>query len=150
MAVAANLAGQTGAEKDLQKDLTSKLTELQHVNQDSAKRSDDLTQVLLAVPEAGHRPSRAAVGPLARHLTTALAGRALPAPVANDLATSLIGVFRSAGMGTSEYKALVARFDQALSRAGVSAGAAQTVSSSLADVGKEVRGPQDTPLLPLR
>jgi len=147
---AITLAGQTAAEKDVQKDLTSKLAELQRSNHDNAKRADELTQTLLAVVPTDNGPTRATVGTLARRLAAVLSGRALPPPVVNDLASSLTGVLRSAGMGNAEYKALLGRFEKALSAGGVSADAAKILSSIVASVGNEVRGPQDMPVLPLR
>ena len=148
--LAGDLVGQVGSRKSLQSQLTSELMALQHADRDTVQATDELTSTLMASSEADHRPSRAAVAVFARELTKILSGRELPAAAANQVATNVIGVLHSAGTGTSEFRQLISRFEKTLAGVGLSAAAAQRVAAKLTNLGKEVRGPQDTPLLPLR
>jgi len=146
--LAGGLAGQPSAQKDLQKELTSKLSASQHAHRDATQRSDELMNAIMALAEAGHRPSRTSVATLARELTEALSGRKFPTAAANQLANSIIGVLHSAGTATAEFRQSISRFEKTLSGIGVSATATQTIARRLTEVGKEVRGPEDTPLRP--
>ncbi len=60
--------------------------------------------------------------------------------------TSIVEVLESAGIGTYRFKESVARAKQALISLGLTDWKAQGIAERLRMVGKEVRGPDDTPV----
>ena len=142
-------AGQARNEKELE-NLASQLMTLQHADKNTSQRTEGLTSAIIALADGGHQPSRWAVAALARELTKALAGRAISSAAANQIATNIIEVIRSSGTGTFVFRQSISSFRSALSGTGASSTSVRTAASRLSDVGNEVRGPQDTPLLPPR
>ena len=110
---------------------------------DAAHSSVDAWNNIMALAEATHRPSLLAVASLASRLTAALAGRTLTGSQASQLSAAILEVLHSAGTSARGLRQSISRAVKVLASAGVSAKTAQTVSSSLADLGKEVRGPED-------
>jgi hypothetical protein len=84
---------------------------------------------------------------LAKELTTALKGRPLSTDGVAQLTTAILQVLCSAGVSTARYRDSLTEAGKALTSLGVRSSTARKISESLENVGKEVRGPEDTPKL---
>jgi hypothetical protein len=101
---------------------------------------------ILSLSEDGHRPSQFTVARLSKNLCTALRARPLSRPQVSRLAAAIQAVMESAGTGTGRFKAAIGHAQNALLSLGASPAATRDAVASLTQLGKEVRGPDDTPL----
>lgn len=147
--MAGGAAGQARSEEELRGELISQLMKMQHVDRDASQRIE-LTSAIMALAEAGHQPSRLSVAAFARELTKAIGGRAISLAAAKQITLNISEVLRSSGKGTSAVKQSISSFKNTVSGLGANGMFVRTAASKLTDVGNEVRGPQDSPLLPPR
>ena len=111
-----------------------------------------ITDHMMALSEKTHEPARHMVAALARDLAAALGHSTLDDAAAAGLAAHIAAVFRSAGTSTAGFLEHIQGFKTALTTAGVPAAAANRAGDDLLAIGKQVRGPEDTPvdIKPLR
>lgn len=121
-----------------QKDLQADLTSLVHTPQAVAERQVALH--LRALSERTHEPSRPAVETFARDLVRTLRSRTVTAAQAAQLAALIDSVFKSAGTSTLGFHEHVQSFQAATG--------SSMLSAELETIGKQVRGPEDTPVMP--
>ncbi len=143
---AVGLAAQAGDEARMRDDLTTALMAINSPDQDARAKTDRLIASLSAVPEAAHRPSRAAVVRLAREMVLRLSGRSLSRPRVAQIAADIVVALRGAGMGAADYKDAITRFEKALSGLGAPSVGVRSAGEKLRAAGDEVRGPQDLPV----
>ncbi len=100
--------------------------------------------------EKTHEPSRPAVGIFARDLARALGSRPIQETEARRLVLEIDRVFKSAGTSTAGFLEHVANFENALVATGTERSAAHKLAAQLESIGRQVRGPEDTPVQPMR
>ncbi len=135
-------SGQTPASLDK---FTASLAALKDTNLSHAVQRDRLANDIMALSEQPHRPSRSATVRLADGLVGALSGKQLTGLQLSELASGIVAVLHSAGVGTLKFKQSLFQVENALSSAGVNTPAARRVVAELEVVGKQVRGPEDLP-----
>lgn len=123
-----------------QKDLRADLTSLARTPQAVAERQVALH--LMALSERTHEPSRPAVETFARDLVRTLRSRPVTGAQAAQFVSQIDAVFKSAGTSTVGFHEHVQSF-QAMAGSG-------KLAAELETIGKEVRGPEDTPVMPAR
>jgi hypothetical protein len=118
-------------------------------------RSDDpshrprITEDIMSISEDQHRPPQYLVQMFAAELVSAVGGKQMSNSVASQLASGIVEVMHSAGVSTYKFRQSILRVEIALRSLQVNALIAKRVSAQLAEVGKQVRGPEDLPVLPL-
>lgn len=105
---------------------------------------------LRQLAEKTHEPSETAVNSLAKDLRQALANRGVHDPDVSRLVMEIEAIFKSAGTSTSGFLQHLEDFQRGLISMGVQPAVAERTSKSLEAIGRQVRGPEDTPLIPLR
>ena len=149
--VAKQPGGQTGGEAESTKMLISSLLAFQQQDgRDAKQREAELAKAIMNSAEPAHLPARGFVQALARDLGETLSGRNLPRNAVDRIATGINAVLCSAGVATPDFKQMISGVEKTLSNAGVHTAAVQGIAARLTAVGKDVRGPQDSPLLPWR
>lgn len=101
---------------------------------------------LTALSEKTHEPDRVAVSTFARDLSIALSHAQMREPLVSELVREIDAVFKSAGTSTAGFYEHVTRFKTALESMGLPKGSADRLGADLEKIGREVRGPEDTPL----
>ena len=101
---------------------------------------------LKALSEQTHEPSNLTLDFFASGLSRALSGRSLTGAKAAALVTEIDAVFKSAGTSTVGFLDHVAKFKADLVSLGVPAMDAERTAKELEKLGREVRGPEDTPV----
>ena len=104
---------------------------------------------IIALAEKGHQPSRPTVTKFVDELTAGLLSSDLSINALSQVTTSIVEVLHSAGTGTLKFRTSVNDAQQALISLGVRASQATSIAVRLTDLGKEVRGPDDLPVLPV-
>ncbi|HEV2448384.1 MAG TPA: hypothetical protein VGS58_20770 [Candidatus Sulfopaludibacter sp.] len=127
-----------------QQQLKTDLLSLSHTSQSAAER--DVALHLRALSEKTHEPSREAVEAFARDLVRALRPQPLRDPQAAQLVAEIDSVFKSAGTSTAGYFGHIESFQAALGVVVTDKGAVRRLGEQLAAIGKQVRGPEDTPV----
>ena len=97
--------------------------------------------------EEYHKPMRATVLRFSEELANGLTSKDLAPRQVSRVSTSIVEVLESAGVGTYRFKASVQHVREALVAMGVADGQARSVAEHLRMIGKEVRGPEDMPVL---
>jgi len=128
-----------------QKDLQDDLLSLAHIAPAAAQKQIALH--LTALSEKTHEPSRPSVETFARDLVSALRLRKIEYAQARQLASDIDAVLKSAGTSTLGFLDRVRDFESVLHSIGASAG---TLGAELEVIGRQVRGPDDTPVMPAR
>lgn len=123
-----------------QKDLQADLTSLTRTPQTVAERQVALH--LKALSERTHEPSRPTLETFARDLVGTLRSHPVTDAQAAQLVALIDSVFKSAGTSTVGFHEHVQKFEEA-------AGSGK-LAAELEAIGKEVRGPEDTPVMPAR
>jgi hypothetical protein len=98
--------------------------------------------------EKTHEPKAPTLQQFTNNLVYALAGHPLTPEESGGLCADIEHVMQSAGTSTRIFSDTVEDFEKRLTAAGVPATRAHDVASDLERVGKEVRGPEDTPVKP--
>jgi hypothetical protein len=119
----------------------------------SASESQVSAHIML-LAEKTHEPSRPAVEQFARDLITwsrlstvrSSSPASLPERQADALVAEIDSVLKSAGTSTVGFRDHVARFETIMLAAGSPQPAAHKLAAQLEAVGKQVRGPEDTPV----
>lgn len=124
-------------QKELKADLVS-----------AQRNADSLTAHLLQLTEETHEPARGALGMFARDLVHALGSRTVDPAAASRAAAEIAGVMKSAGTSTADFLDRVANFEAALVAMGADRMSARRLAQQLEIIGKQVRGPEDTPVHP--
>lgn len=101
---------------------------------------------LMALSEKTHEPSQTAVSVFARDFDGLLRLRQVREPFASRLVAEIDAVLKSAGTSTAGFYDHVARFETILEEMGVSRLNADRVGAELEKIGRQVRGPEDTPV----
>lgn len=148
--VAGSIAGQTIAEDAALQNLTASLQLLRHTGSSTAADRDQISSDILAVAEQSHRPSLSTVAAFTSRLTRAIAGRRLSDLQLFRLASDIDTILHSAGLGYWKFKEAISGTEAVLTSVGVDAASARRVAVDLEAVGKEVRGPEGVPAIPLR
>jgi hypothetical protein len=139
-------SGQTNDTKANLEKLTESLAALTDSTLTATSHRDRIVGNMMALSEENHPPSSATVVMLAHGLVRALSGRPVPRPQASVIATDILAVLHSAGVGTFKFQKALSRFENSLRTIGVAATEAKNLSSHLAAMGKEVRGPEGMPV----
>ncbi len=145
----AGLAAQSSSEDEPDPAAVAKLNSILltlHREASASAVSRQLADGIMSLAESYHKPTRATVVRFAEELAYGLASRELPAKFVTQVSTSIVEVLESAGIGTYRFKESVARAKQALISLGLTDWKAQGIAERLRMVGKEVRGPDDTPV----
>jgi len=108
----------------------------------------------MLLAEKTHEPSRSAVEQFARDLISwsrlaaiRLSSQAsLPENQADALAAEIDSVLKSAGTSTAGFRDHIARFETIMLTVGSPQPAAHKLAAQLEAIGKQVRGPEDTPV----
>jgi hypothetical protein len=124
-----------------QKDLKADLLTL------SKATNSQVVGHLMALAEKTHEPSRPAVDVFARDLIQFLGHANLRDAEASQLANEVDAVFKSAGTSTAGYLDHIGNFRAVLLTMGVSP---VKLCTELETIGKQVRGPEDAPVRPVR
>jgi hypothetical protein len=136
----------TTALEKLRTDLSGVMSVLKS-NQERAFRkavADDI----MALAESAHQPPRTLVEEFANALTSELVPRGWPVRrLVRQLTTDIQKVLESAGTSTADFHANIDDAQTALIALGVSTSAAQGLARLLRNIGEQVRGPADMPLL---
>ena len=140
VACALFLCGPAAGQQQLKTDLLS----LSRSSQSAAER--DVALHLAALAERTHEPSRAAVEAFARNLVRALRGQSVQEFQAAQLTAEIDSVFKSAGTSTVGFLAHVEDFQTCLAGFVQDKAAVRNLGGQLAAIGKQVRGPEDTPV----
>jgi hypothetical protein len=106
---------------------------------------------MMLMAEATHEPSRLSVMQFAHHL---IGSRPPSAPglrerQADALAAEINAVFKSAGTSTAGFLGHIAAFENVMVAMGTQKPAARKFAQELQAIGRQVRGPEDTPIRPL-
>lgn len=101
---------------------------------------------LLLLAEKTHEPSSSTIGRFADSLVGAVAGHALSREDVGRLALDIQQTLQSAGKSTAGFEETIQDFEKRLMRAGVPAVRSHLAASNLERIGREVRGPEDTPV----
>ena len=102
---------------------------------------------IMLLAEKTHEPKWTTLQQLANGMVYALAGRAVEREDLDAMAGAIQRVMQSAGTSTIGFVETVEDFEKRLAKAGVAASRAHDVASALERVGKEVQGPEDTPVM---
>ena len=121
-----------------QKDLRADLTSLARTPQAVAERQVALH--LMALSERTHEPSRPTLETFARDLVRTLRSRPVTDIQAAQLVSLIDSVFKSAGTSTVGFLEHVRNFHAATGSG--------KLAAELETIGKQVRGPEDTPVMP--
>jgi hypothetical protein len=108
--------------------------------------SGQVSTHLTGLEEKTHEPSMLAVDLFAAELTTVLKGRTLRDADAATLVREIDAIFKSAGTSTIGFLEHVANFKAALTSIGVPRLSADDLGQRLEKIGRQVRGPDDTPV----
>jgi hypothetical protein len=130
---------------DVEQRLESALAALEQRGASRAVLRQQLANAMLQLAPITRRPPAALVLNFADALTSALAGRAVPAEPRRVIATSIRDLLRGAKANFT----LTAQLRQALTVAGVDAAAVELISERSLKVGEAIRGPDDLPVQPL-
>jgi hypothetical protein len=109
------------------------------------RNADSVATHMMLLAEETHEPSRDAVGIFARELVRTLAMRPLPESTVDQMVAEINAVFKSAGTSTAGFLDHVSAFQNALTPTFQKAAAAK-LGAELKTIGKQVRGPEDTPV----
>jgi hypothetical protein len=123
-----------------QNDLKSDLLSVPHAS------TTQVAAHLKALSEKTHEPSNFAVDVFARDLAHALGLKSLSDAEVTPLVTEIKAVFKSAGTSTVGFLDHVANFKAALHTIGVAPVDIAKLGGELETIGKQVRGPEDTPV----
>ena len=111
----------------------------------SAQFAADLT----ALADRDHRPSSIRIKVLADELTMVLNAKNLRPDALPQIAGPIFDVLQSAGTSTMGFNDSVTRFETALRLLNVEPRRARSAADRLRAIGKEVRGPDDSPVRPI-
>ena len=101
---------------------------------------------LKALSEKTHEPSNFAIDVFSRDLAHVLGLKNLSDAEVTSLVTEINAVFKSAGTSTVGFLDHVAKFKTALGTLGVLPADIAKLGGELETIGKQVRGPEDTPV----
>jgi hypothetical protein len=101
---------------------------------------------ILLMAEKTHEPAAPTLRQFCENLVNALSGRVLKKEEIDGLVADIQHTMQSAGTSTIEFMEKVQDFQTRLTKAGVSEPFAQLVAANLKQIGREVQGPEDTPL----
>lgn len=128
--------------------LDSDLLALKTATVDSASRQ--LASDILSLSNTQAQPSRRSVMDFTDQLARALVNKNLRPNAISELTSAILDILHSDGLLTSKYDASIEQARQALIANGVSAKEAQAVSDQLRVIGQDIRGPEDSPVFPVR
>lgn len=148
--LAACVARQTVAQEVALQKLTASLQALRATSPSTAADRDRISSEVLALAEPFHRPSLSTIVVFTSRLTRAVSVRQLSDSQASRLATQIDTVLHSAGIGHWKFKEAISDLQAVLTSAGVDTKTAKLIAIDLEAVGNEVRGPEGTPVKPLR
>jgi hypothetical protein len=104
-----------------------------------------LTTDLNAASDPDHRPMQLSISLLASQLANALPARDLRAERLSPLTSRIVDILNSAGTSTVGFYESVNHAEIALAALGVPKGKAHDIGQRLMTIGKQVRGPDDSP-----
>lgn len=123
-----------------QNDLKSDLLSVPHAS------TTQVAAHLKALSEKTHEPSNFAIDVFSRDLAHVLGLKNLSDAEVTSLVTEINAVFKSAGTSTVGFLDHVAKFKTALGTLGVLPVDIAKLGGELETIGKQVRGPEDTPV----
>jgi len=133
-----------------QKELKADLLSVPHVAMGKSFVATSLDRRIAAdmmsLTERTHEPSAATVDQLAKGLAKWLQVAKARDSQVEEMVAHIDAVFKSAGTSTSGFLDRVARFEAVLGETGVPPARARELAGLLKEVGKQVRGPEDTPV----
>ena len=144
------LVAQSNSEDEVDRAVVARLNSIlltSHRDATLLAVSQRLADAILSAADRDHRPTRATVLRFAEELTNGLSSRELPVKIVSQMSTSVVEVLGSAGVGTYRFKESVGRARQALITLGVADSTARNIAERLRMIGKEVRGPEDAPVM---
>lgn len=106
-----------------------------------------LADQMLSIADPYHKPTYESLLGLARELSSAFGGRQLAKSEIVNLSGAIVAVLYSAGVGTVELRDSLGRAEKALLLLGVDKSKIRKVITGLTAIGREVRGPEDLPLV---
>jgi hypothetical protein len=112
------------------------------------RSAEAITTHLMLLVEKTHEPASDRVSTFARDLVSTLGKRPLADPSLSQLVTDIASVIRSAGTSTLGFHDHVADFALVLKTLGVQPAAVRNLAGQLEAIGRQVRGPEDTPVRP--
>jgi hypothetical protein len=142
VAVGLLLACAAFAEQKAPSRLLATLKKLHDSPATRAVLTEELTEDILALAEVNHEPSRGSVGSLANELVNALYHRTILPNQVEDVNRSILEILRPTGSTAQS----ATRLRQVLLFAG--AERPDVVTKRFIVVAEEVRGPDDSPVLP--
>jgi hypothetical protein len=101
---------------------------------------------ILQMAQKTHEPTAPTLQAFTNSLVGALSGHSPAQADLDRLAGDIQQTLQSAGTSSIGFENTIQDFEKSLMRAGVPAVRAHLVSSNLEQVGKDVRGPEDTPV----
>jgi hypothetical protein len=117
------------------------------------KSSDDvsaqLAADLTAMADRDHRPSAIRIKVLADELSSVLNAKNLRVDALPQITGPIFDVLQSAGTSTIGFNDAISRFEVAMRVLGVEPRRARSAADRLRAIGKEVRGPDDSPARPV-
>ena len=102
---------------------------------------------MLLMAEKSDEPSAATLRQFCETLAGSLSGRVMGPSEIEGLATDIRQTLESAGTSTIAFQDTIRDFEWRLRRVSVAAARAHLAASLLERVGREVRGPEDTPVM---
>ncbi len=108
--------------------------------------SEQLADNMMALTEEDRQPRRQTIAVFADQLVTALVGRELAGARATTLQQSIVDVLRGERANLASASAL----RETLTAVGVDTVRVQSLTTRFLAIGREVRGPDDAPVLPWR
>jgi hypothetical protein len=114
---------------------------------DKDRAAQELAALLLNASEKDHPPKSVTVEQFAKSLVAGFSGKSSSTPVAARIEKSILEVLHSAGTSTSGFKATLRDFERALRDGKVTPVHQKELADLLEALGREVRGPEDTPFL---
>lgn len=127
-------------------ELTSTLMTLRdvHASRDSVNKR--FVAGVMATVKKPTRPFQSEVEDFTSEFTAAIVGRRFAASDLTPMTSAVVEVMHSDGVGTTVFRASLERFQKGLVALGVGGSRSQSITSRLEALGKEVRGPEDTPV----
>jgi len=109
--------------------------------------TEQIAEEMMGLSDSTNRPRKTSVATFARSLTSALSRRSPSDATLSQLTIPIVAVLRSNGVGTSVLRTSLADFERVLVSIKVNRESVQESVSSLEAVSREVRGPEDVPVL---
>jgi hypothetical protein len=127
-------------------ELTGDLRALSQKSGPAPELTRQIAAHITALQEKTHEPSAVSVQQFAADLARFLEGKPATGEQAQKLAAHIDKVLKSAGTSTMDFNATVSDFEVTLKAIGVTGLYAHAAANRLENIGKQVRGPDDSPV----